>query len=131
MKVEIITVYRFTFPYESSELTIPLTGLSEQEAKLRLRGLFLQWANDLMVPTGAVLSPVQQKETPMPALPTVPSAPLLELRIEEALKAIADARLRTTKQTVAATVKEWTGFKHEPANYPAILEELTKIQKNG
>lgn len=131
MKIETVTVYKFTFPYENSELTIPLTGMNEEEARMRLRGLFLQWANDLMVPAGAVLSPVQQKETPMPTIPQTPSPQLLELRIEDMLRTIADKKLRVTKQTVGATVKDWTGFKHEPANYPAILEELLRIQDNG
>lgn len=131
MKIEAVTVYKFTFPYENSELTIPIAGILEEDVRMKLRGLFLQWANDLAMPTGAVLSPVQQKETPMPTIPQIPSTPLLELRIEDMLKSIVDAKIRPIKGTVAATVKDWTGFKHEPSNYLAILEELLKIQKNG
>lgn len=125
MRIEAVTVFKFTFQYEGAELMIPLGAKDEVEAKTKLRGLFLQWANDLDMPTGAVLSPVQQRETPMP---NIPGTPIMELRIEELLRNIADARLKVVKGTVAATIKDWTGFKHDPANFPAIIEVLEKIK---
>lgn len=126
MRVESTQVFRFFFQYEGTELMIPLAGANEEDARGKLRGLFSQWINDLSMPTGAVLSPVQQKETPMP---TIPGTPIMELRIEELLRNIADARLKVVKGTVAATIKDWTGFKHDPANFPAIIEELEKIKR--
>lgn len=125
MRIEQTNIFKFHFPYEGGELMIPLASTTEEEAKSKLRGLFLQWSNDLQMPTGTILSPVQQKETVMPAIPT---SPILELRIEELLQVIADKKLRVAKGTVAATVKDWTGFKHEPQNFPAIVEELEKIK---
>lgn len=119
-------MFKVYFAYEGTELMIPIAAGDVEEAKMKLKGLFAQWSNDLSVPPGSVLSPVQQKETPMP---TIPTSPILELRIEELLKGIVDARLKQPKATVAATVKDWTGFKHEPENYPVILEELEKIKR--
>lgn len=133
MKMETITVYKFTFPYENSELTIPLTATGEEEAKSKLRNMFLQWSNDLMVPVGSALSPIQQKETPMPpsltTMSTVANSAILELRIEDLMKEIAQAKLKVPKGTVANTIKDWTGFKHEPANFAAILSELERIKR--
>ena len=125
MRIEQTNIFKFTFPSEVGEMMIPLAAATEEEARAKLRGLFAQWSNDLQMPTGVVLSPVQQKETVMP---TIPTTPILELRIEELLQVIADKKLRVAKGTVAATVKDWTGFKHEPQNFPAIVEELEKIK---
>ena len=127
MRIETASVFKFYFNYEGTELMIPLAEKTEEEAKIKLRGFLLQWANDLEVPAGSALSPIQRAETPMPA---IPASPIMELRIEELLKTIADAKLRQVKGTVAATVKEWTGFKHEPQNFPVIIEELEKIRRN-
>lgn len=129
MRIESTQVFRFYFQYEGTELMIPLAGADEQDAKAKLRGLFLQWSNDLIMPTGAALSPIQQKETPMPTSPMMAPSPILELRIEELMKNIADARLKVAKGTVAATIKDWTGFKHDPTNFPAIIEELERIKR--
>lgn len=129
MRIESVSMFKFYFAYEGTELMIPIAAADETQAKAKLTELFRFWSGDLAVPNGSVLSPVQQKDTPMPMIPAVPAGPLLELRIEELLKTIADAKLRVTKQTVAATVKDWTGFKHDPANFPAILEELEKIKR--
>jgi hypothetical protein len=130
MRIETVQMFKFYFKYEGTELMIPLAEASEEEAKVHLRALLLQWANEMTVPPGSALSPIQQKDTPMPQLTEapIPLSPILELRIEELLKTIADAKLKVPKGTVAKTVKDWTGFEHTPGNFPAIVEELEKIK---
>lgn len=129
MRTEQISMFKIFFAYEGTELMIPIAASDIEEAKTKLRGLFSQWLNDLNVPVGSALSSIQQKDTPMPTMPMVPNSAILELRIEDLLKEISQAKLKVPKGTVANTVKDWTGFKHEAPNFAAILSELERIKR--
>lgn len=132
MRIESQNMFKVFLPYEGAEIMIPVSAVDEQNAKVKLRGLFLQWANEL-VADAAMLSPIQRRATPMPesAGPATPMGiptEALSLRIEELVKECMPIKKPVGAKSLDKLVKEFTGFPYETPNYQAIISELEKIK---
>lgn len=119
MKWEQKSVFVFTFPYEQTELSIPVKADSQEEAADKLQKLLSSIQTDLAM------------EFPKP-MPTVYAAgnhaspgavppEVLELRIETLMKELGMNK---------AGVKKALGLEVSPENYVTIIGKLEAL-KNG
>lgn len=107
---------------------IPLAAPSQQEATTKLRGLMLEWANELQLAAGSVPSTLDLSKPIVEEVKIDPFA--LQLRIEEMIKGLIPLKKPKGAQTIDRLVKEWTGFPMEPENFPAIIAELGRLGPN-
>jgi hypothetical protein len=133
MKIDSFNMYRFTFSYEGTELMIPMAAATQEEAMKKLRDFMAGWMSEMTV--NPTLSPVQfNGPTSDPEFKNKPPEPLppdpmvLMMRIEEMVQKLIPLKKPKGAASVERLVKEWTGFPMEPANYPAIIAELGRLQ---
>lgn len=124
MKVDSFQMYRFTFAYEGTELTIPMMGSTQDEAMSKLRVFMLGWANELT--PQSTLSPVQllKEKVDVPVVDPI----ALQLRIEELVQLLIPVKKPKGANSVEKLVKDWTGFPMEPQNFASIIAELSRMK---
>lgn len=127
MKIDQAVIYKFTFPYEGTELMIPIAAESQDQAMDKLRGFMVSWVNELM--PKSTLSPVQlsKEKVDIPIVDPI----MLAMRIEELVQKLIPVKKPKGAASIERLVKEWTGFPMEPQNYASIIAELSRMNPNG
>lgn len=118
-------VYLFKFPYENTELAIPVRAQSREEAAEKLKKVVAGIQTDLAMefPSMGAASPQT-----IPALPISESgvpALVLDLKIEELLRRLGSKAI--TDEGKAQTIKKWTELDFVPAHYEKIVEKLENL----
>jgi hypothetical protein len=130
MRIEEERVYVFRFPYETTELAIPVRAQTQEEAGIKLRKILSDIQMDLAMEFPTVAVP--KAPTVLDTMPTSNVTPtlLLDLKIEEYLRRL-DANFVTDDDKVKI-IKQWTKLDFIPANYEAIAKSLEELlNENG
>lgn len=123
MKIDQAIIFKFFFPYEGTEIMIPMAAASQDEAVNKLRVFMLGWASDLQATSAPTLSPIQ----PKPVEERAPDPLVLAMRIEELVTKLIPIKKPKGASSIEKLVKDWTGFPYEPQNYASIIAELGRM----
>lgn len=126
-------VWIFEFPYEQTTLSIPVKAESKEEAVNILQSLFSKIQTELAmsfpkvqsVPMSPIIEPVEQPNETMNVPSPIP-AEVLELRIDTLIADMGASQLKGKAK--ADTIKQWTGYDFNEANYTHIITELELIK---
>lgn len=121
-------LFLFKFPYEMTELSIPVYAPSREEAGIKLRKVLSDMQMDLAMEFPAVSEPTGAAMPP--TTPTVVPTLLLDLRIEELLRRLG-AKFVMDEDKIKI-IKQWTKLDFMPENYEAITKALEELlNQNG
>lgn len=125
MQIDESRMFVFRFPYESTELAIPVRANSREEAGEKLQKVLSGIQTDLAMefpkvhPTIASIVSSPSLNGEMPAL-------VQELKIETLMKDMGFTGITDIEK--ATTIKKWTGLDYMPNNFNAILAALEHLK---
>lgn len=129
MRIDETKIFLFTFKTDQGDVQFPMRAETAQEAGEKMQKTLERMMVELSMDFPKVQNaPVQEtlQEAEHLNVPTVIPPEVLELRIDTLLGDMGGAELKGKAK--ADTVKLWTGFDFNEANYVNIINELELIK---
>jgi len=125
MEIRENKVYQFIFPYENTDICLPVKAETRDEAIRKLQKFLSNVQTDLAMESPQVAPTTGM--VPVPGItPGVVPPEVLEMRIDTLLGDMGAGELKGKSRT--DTIKAWTGHSYEEKNFTNIIKELELIK---
>lgn len=123
MRIEEEAMFIFKFPYDGTELVIPVRAPNRSEAITKLQKWMVGAQAELSMENSSAPAPVLATGTPV-SLGVIPPE-VMEMRIDTLLKDLGVENM--TDKAKAQTVKNFTKLDFTVANYAKIVTKLEEM----
>lgn len=126
MRIDETKIFLFTFKTDQGDVQFPMRAETREEAGNKMQTTLQGMQIELAVDFPKVQSAAPTETPTEVSIPTAIPPEVLELRIDTLLGDMGGAELKGKAK--ADTVKLWTGFDFNEANYVFIINELELIK---